>query len=329
MYSLIDIENFLSKNTKLDKGYLDFPIPQELSASDAITAREQATLKSLQEGNLDRVASIQGLPSIEIFEGLLIELMNLNILPKLNGIGIELGAGLGIFSSLIIKHNKNVKGILSIEVCRPFAESGMGLTSDLILHENSNKVIPCHGTFDSIPISSGVVDFIIQIESLHHANTLDKPINESFRLLKPGGFFISIDRAWIDSIKDSTLNALLDHKYELKWLEHKGFDSNKIVTRRDNGEHEYRDREWQKAFLESGFKNLIYLPIHPKITNKFILKRLLTLLRINSLFGIKIPSRIGLFRGVISRAFHINPLKLKAQFISRHPRPLVISVWQK
>jgi SAM-dependent methyltransferase len=205
----------------------------------------------------------------------------------------------------------------------------MRLTSELILHENSKKVIPCHGTFDSIPIESGVADFIIQIESLHHANDLVKPINESLRLLKPGGVFISIDRAWVDSIKDSTLNDLLNHKYEMKWLEHKGFDSKKIKTRRDNGEHEYRDSEWKKVFHDAGFKNLVYLPVHPKITSKFLLKRLLTIFKLNPILGIEIPSRPGLFRGIVSKFFHINPLKLNAQLISSHPRPLVVSVWQK
>ena len=329
MHTLAEIENFLTTSSGLKNGYLDFPIPKELSSSDAITAREQATLKSLQEGNLDKVASIQGLPSLEVFETLIIKLQNLDVFPDLQGVGIELGAGLGIFSSVMIKNNKKVKGILAIEVCKPFAETGMRLTSELILRESSKKVIPCHGTFDSIPIESGVADFIIQIESLHHANDLVKPINESLRLLKPGGVFISIDRAWVDSIKDSTLNDLLNHKYEIEWLEHKGFDSNKIKTRRDNGEHEYRDCEWKKAFQAAGFKNLVYLPVHPKITSKFLLKRLLTIFKLNPILGIEIPSRPGLFRGIVSKFFHINPLKLNAQLISCHPRPLVVSVWQK
>lgn len=329
MYSLIDFESFLSQGARFDKDYLDFPIPRELSDSNAITAREQATLKSLREGDLDMVASIQGLPSLEIFEGLLVKLIDLNVLPKLNGIGMELGAGLAIFSSLIIKHNEEVRGIFAIEVCKSFAERGMHLTSSLILNNNSNKVIPCHGTFDSIPIEDGIADFVIQIESLHHANDLEKPISEGWRLLKSGGFFISIDRAWVNSIKDSTLSSLLNHEYGLDWLERKGFDSNKIVNRKDNGEHEYRDREWQKVFLEAGFKKLVYLPIHPRITNKFVLKRLITILKLHSLFGIEIPSRPGLFRGIIAKLLRINPVKVNAQLISSHPRPLVVSVWEK
>jgi hypothetical protein len=164
---------------------------------------------------------------------------------------------------------------------------------------------------------------------LHHADNLNSPIAESFRVLKEGGYFISIDRAWIDSINDETIEKMLSHEYGIKWLEQKGFNSNKIITRRDNGEHEYRDSEWKKVFYDAGFKNLVYLPIHPKITSQFLLKRLLTIFKLNPILGIEIPSRPWLLRGIVSKFFHINPLKLNAQLISGHPRPLVVSVWQK
>lgn len=323
----------LIKSVNLDNfahnGYLEFPIPEEVFLSNAITAREDSIVKSLKHKNFDLVANATGSPTIKIIRSLLDQFVKLKIIPSLQGIGIELGAGLGILSCEIIRNNKNVTGIYAVEACKPYAEQGIGLTSKHILNNDFNKVIPCYGTFNDIPIKDGSIDFIIQIESLHHADNLNSPIQESYRVLKEGGYFISIDRAWIDSINDLTIEKMLNHEYEIKWLEQKGFNADTIVTRRDNGEHEYRDCEWKKVFHDAGFTNLVYLPVHPRITIKFLLKRLLTIFKLNYISRIEIPSRPGLFRGIVSKFFHINPLKLNAQLISSHPRPLVVSVWQK
>ena len=329
MISLLQVLKSVNVDHFAKNGYLEFSIPNEVSSSNAITAREDSVLKSLRNSNFDVVAVTTGSPTIKIIRSLIEELTKFKIIPKLEGVGIELGAGLGILSSEIVRINKTVQGLYAIEACKPYAEEGITLTSKYVLGKEFNKVIPCHGTFNEIPFKDGSVDFVIQIESLHHADNLKTPIAESYRVLKDNGYFISIDRAWIDSIKDVTIENMLNHKYGIEWLEQKGFDSKRIATRRDNGEHEYRDREWKKGFYEVGFNGLVYLPIHPRITIKFLLKRLLTFTNLDSVFGIEVPSRSGLFRGIIAKFLSINPARLKAQFISSHPRPLVVSVWQK
>jgi ubiquinone/menaquinone biosynthesis C-methylase UbiE len=319
----IDLENFH------EKGFLDFASQSRLQSSDAITAREESVIKALELADFDSVTSITGSPSKRIISMVVKDLIKFGSIPELKGIGVEMGAGLGILSCEIINNFPLIEEIYAIEACKPYAERGINLTAKLVLQSFSNKVIPCHGTFNEIPIRDESIDFIIQIESLHHAERLTYPIVEGFRILKKNGYFISIDRSWIDFISDNTIEEMLNHKYEDKWLEQKGFDPRKIVTRRDNGEHEYRDKEWKDTFVSAGFKNMNFLPIHPKVTLKFILKRIITILKLSPIFGLKIPSRSGLIRGVLAKFLHINPTRFNAQLITEHPRPLVVSVWQK
>jgi SAM-dependent methyltransferase len=313
----------------IDNTYLEFPSSISLLSNQALIAREELIVRNLKNLDLNRFISATGSPSIEVIYNLIHQLRILKMVPYMEGVGVELGSGLGILSSVFVKNFENIDLIFAVEACKSYAEVGISLTANSVLGHNAKKIIPCFGSFESIPLKDGSIDFVIQIESLHHADTLISPIAESFRLLKKGGIFISIDRSWIDSVSDTTLENLLSHRYDDKWLENKGFDKLKVNTRKDNGEHEYRDREWIEVFKEAGYTNLLYIPIHPKITWKFAIKRLLTLLHLTRVLKIEVQSRPGLFRGIICKFLKINPKKLSAQLISDHPRPLVVSVWQK
>ena len=176
---------------------------------------------------------------------------------------------------------------------------------------------------------SNTIDFVIQIESLHHADDLRSPIIEAHRILKPGGFIISIDRSWPNNVSKVVLNELLDHRYSSEWLEAKGFPSDKPFSRRDNGEHEYRDFEWENAFKNAGFKSKRISHLHPPFKFWHFQKRAVGILKLNKLARIKIPSRSGLIRGFILEKTNLKFLPIGAVIGTIHPRPLTVSVWQK
>jgi SAM-dependent methyltransferase len=158
--------------------------------------------------------------------------------------------------------------------------------------------------------------------------TLATAINESFRVLKNGGYFISIDRSWPAGVTREVLDSLLDDQYTEPWLIKKGFH-NKHLTRRENGEHEYTDYDWISSFEKSGFKLLNKINLHPKFKFIHFVKRIICLLKFESLFKIKIQSRPGIFRGFLLSIFNIRSTSFGSLILTPHPRPLTLFVWEK
>jgi hypothetical protein len=121
----------------------------------------------------------------------------------------------------------------------------------------------------------------------------------------------------------------MDHEYEIDWLKAKGFPPGNKFSRRDNGEHEYRDSFWSKSFSEAGLKKEKFVPLQPKIGSHQIMKRVIGIIRMNKLFKIRIPSRSGIIRGKFSSLVRFNPEKIGGVVEFEHPRPLVLNVWRK
>lgn len=310
--------------------FVDLGIKGDNFVREPIIKREISTLNSFKQNSLSDIASAEGSPSYETIKDLVKLLKSESILPELSGYGVELGSGIGLLNAAIIDQDdqSKIRGILAVEAVLPFVEFGIKFMAREILGIEQYKMIPCYGSFNSMNIADNSIDFIIQIEALHHADYLLPPISESFRILKEGGFFVNIDRSWPNETQRAVLEELLNHKYSKDWLIQKGFPVG-TFTRRDNGEHEYIDSEWESAFKKSGFTRKRLIHLHPELTLHHILKRIICLFKLTRIFGIKINSRNGLIR-----SFWIYKLKLKiAKFssviISPHPRPLTISIWQK
>ena len=311
--------------------YLDFKPRITIVGSKPIESREAATRKSLQLDNIDDIAGLEGSPSFEVVNSLVKVLKDARILPKLTGIGVEVGSGLGLLSAALIRQDNfgGITGILAVEAGLPFVETGIKLAAQSTLGNQAIKIMPCYGSFDQLAIESNAVDFIVQIEALHHADDLGPPLTEAHRILKPGGFFVSIDRSWPNNVSTIVLEELLDHRYSSEWLEVKGFPSDKPFSRRDNGEHEYRDLEWENAFKNAGFTSKRISHLHPPFKLWHFKKRSVGILKLNRLARIKIPSRSGLFRGFILEKINLKFLRIGGLVGTKHPRPLTVSVWQK
>jgi len=323
------LELFLAKNSELS--YLDFETSSEVSQSKSIRNREIATVESFKASSLDKTAELEGSASYATIHSLVQTIMQSRLLPEIEGILVELGSGIGLLGIAFIAEDleNDIAGVLAVEAGLPFVETGIRMAADQLLAQNSRKVIPCYGTFDSIKLEDRTVDAIIQIEALHHSNDLQSALDESFRILKSGGYVISIDRSWPDSTTRNVLEDLLNHEYPKDWLEFKGFPSHEPFTRRDNGEHEYLDKDWKAAFSKAGFSLLSFNTLHPKIKLWHILKRAIRLMKVEKIMGIKISSRKGIFRGLL---FGFSPFlasKLGGVIVTDHPRSLTLQIYRK
>jgi SAM-dependent methyltransferase len=314
-----------------DITYINFATRDEISKSKSIQSRELATRKSFEQNVLEKIAGLEGSPSFEVIKSLVKTLSTSQVLPRLSGIGLEMGSGLGLLSSAVIENDEEelIAGILAVEAGLPFVETGIQFAAETTLGNLAHKIIPCYGSFDEIRVESNSIDFILQIEALHHADSLMPPIVEGYRILKDKGYFISIDRSWPNGVKNEVLEELLNHEYSTEWLDAKGFPSELPFSRRDNGEHEYRDLEWESAFMSAGFIRIHIRNLHPRFNLWHVKKRLAGLLGLNRFAKIKIPSRHGIFRGIFLDFFRMNLVGKHAVLKNDHPRPLTVSVWRK
>lgn len=170
-----------------------------------------------------------------------------------NGIGLELGAGVALFSAIISKMSRNKK-IYALELVPDIVK----IIQPKVFkrYGNAKKAISVLGSFDDIRLKNNSVDFIVEYDSLHHSFNLLDTLKEAYRVLKPGGKIIAIDRVQPNSLNKNLKNRLLNNKYSKDWLNANHYDLNKKLSRKMNGEHEIRDSEWRKAFKSAGFKNI-------------------------------------------------------------------------
>lgn len=201
------------------------------------------------------------------------EISNVN----LTGVGMELGAGCGLLSS-IVAEAENIETILAVEICEEITSSLLPRVSEAVLASDAGKVVPVVGSFDDLQVHDSSIDFIVEIDSLHHSHDLNKTLQECGRVIKPGGYMICFDRCHPNHFSDQQVEEKLDRVYPTSFLEKNGYPIDKRLTRRQNGEHEYRLFEWQEAFEKAGFEIVKKQRVHKTIDYKLALKGLISLL---------------------------------------------------
>lgn len=171
------------------------------------------------------------------------------------GIGVDLGSGVGCISSTIALKD-SVKKIYSVELVESVVSLCQPIVIKKILGENSKKVISVRGDFDKLKLKDNSMDFAVSWFSMHHSNDPVKTFKEALRVLKPGGKFIYVDKVHNNDTLDKEIERMLNIVYSEDFLRDNFRPPGIKLTRRQNGEHEYRFFEWEKFIKKSGFKLL-------------------------------------------------------------------------
>ena len=171
----------------------------------------------------------------------------------LQGVGLEVGAGTALLSCVLAKRPA-VDAILALEICQKMAELVIPKVAEFVLGEDAEKIVPVVGSFDDLRLPDESLDFIVDIDSLHHSDDLPRTLAESARVLKPGGRMLAFDRCHPNDLSDEEVRRMLDVVYPRDFLIRNHYPTDVVLTRRDNGENEYRLFEWQAAFESAGLQ---------------------------------------------------------------------------
>lgn len=303
----------------------------------SVKSRELAVKKWISLSSVEDAIRLSGCPGIEQVESLVRPLAQNGDFAEFYGTGIEVGAGLGVLSTLMLQLNDEfdfcIEKLVAIESCKPYVEIGINRIAKHFLGQASPKLVAKEEDFENLTFKNGEFDFGIQIESLHHADNIGKAVSEIHRVLKSGGMFLSIDRSWPNSVSEETLEEMLNHEYGEKWLKEKGFEDSGVLSRRDNGEHEYRDFEWNKFFNDAGFVKVSEYRSSTALESWKLKKSLASLPVMRKLLKIKVPVRYSsILAGIemaVSKNNRISSMKPFNSYISNYPRDLQIQFWRK
>ncbi len=167
------------------------------------------------------------------------------------GNGVDLGGGVGCVTSAIAVLD-DVRSIYCLEL----VENAVRICQPIVLAElpeqARQKVTSVLGNFDELQIADGTLDFAVMWDSLHHSSNPVETLREARRALKPGGRLVIVDRIHNNSVPDAEIVRMLDIEYSIDFKRLNFMDIDVTLTRRMNGEHEWRFREVQSFITEAG-----------------------------------------------------------------------------
>ena len=251
-----------------------WPIPRELQSSAEVEYRNNFA-EALAKRSVPEIISSYVYLSVSSMDRLLALASRHLLSEPLGGVGIELGAGCGLLSSVVAK-KKAVEAVLAVEVCEQMASLVIPKVASWVLGKDANKVIPIVGSFDDLRLPANSVDFAVEIDSFHHSENLISTVSECTRVLKPGGLLLCFDRSQPNTVTDDDVEQMLSQVYSREFLVANSYPPDIVLTRRENGEHEYRLFEWKSAFDASELKLVKTIKFSEEVPFRLALKGLIS-----------------------------------------------------
>ena len=85
------------------------------------------------------------------------------------------------------------------------------------ISERPEKILRVVGDFNDLKFEDNTLDFVVELGAFHHSEKVQKTFCEAYRVLKPGGWFIGIERSQPDGFTDEQIKRLLDIEYGNVW----------------------------------------------------------------------------------------------------------------
>ena len=194
-----------------------------------------------------------------------------DVYDKIKGIGIDLGGGVGCISSTLAK-NSNVEKIFCVELVEEVVKLCQPIVKKQILKDQYEKVVSVVGDYNFLELPDNSVDFAISWDAMHHSQDPIITLQECKRVLNKNGIFIIIDRVHNNSTSDDEIERILNITYDEEFLKKNYRRLDEKLTRKENGEHEYRFYEWKEFFQKAGFELISNVIIKTKTEENLKLK---------------------------------------------------------
>jgi len=194
-----------------------------------------------------------------------------NIENYLIGNGIDLGGGPGIISGTLVNNFPKIECITLLEIVQSVLESCFPIVHKyLIKNENKTKILPITGSFDEIKLQDNSLDFAIMWDTLHHSFSPIITLKEINRVLKTSGHLIIVDRGHDNKTPQKEIERMMNVIYPEEFIKNNFMPKGTKLSRRDNGENEYRFKELENFFRKSNFDILyreLFLEKHSRNNN--------------------------------------------------------------
>jgi ubiquinone/menaquinone biosynthesis C-methylase UbiE len=228
-----------------------WPVPSELTDGPQVKYRNRFAEKLSRKRVDEIVVSYLYLSISEMAQ--MLALASRHMPEPLGGCGIELGAGCGLLASFVARQPR-VETVLALEICASCVDLLIPRVAVEVLGARAPKVVPVVGSFDDLRLPDSALDFAVEIDSFHHSDDLKHTFCECARVLRPGAWMLCFDRSHPDSLTDREIDEMLSRVYSPAFLKANSYQPDIVLTRRQNGEHEYRMSEWRAAFEGAGLE---------------------------------------------------------------------------
>ena len=229
---------------------ITWPRPSSLVSSPEYKANSRLARESASRGLSEIISKYTYVGPAEIKD--VLELSS-KIRSKIRGRGIDLGGGVGCVSAAIAQIPE-VSDIICLELVEECVTSCHPKVFENLDSSQNRKISSVIGDFDNLQLEDESIDFAIMWDSFHHSQSPDLTLREARRVLKPGGSLIIVDRAHNNSVTDEQISSWLEVKYDIDFLKANFLEEFDGLTRRMNGEHEYRFFELEDFFKNAGFE---------------------------------------------------------------------------
>lgn len=165
---------------------------------------------------------------------------------------LDIGAGNGITSIAFARDGFNVYSV------EPDESDTVGIGAINILKElyglNNLQV---HKAFaENLPFANELFDIVYARQALHHAHSLHKFVSEAYRVLKPGGVFLTVRDHVVFNTKEKRI-----------------FLSNHPLQKFYQGENAFTLKEYKKALTENKFRIVKIYSQYESVINYSPLKK--------------------------------------------------------
>lgn len=186
----------------------------------------------------------------------------------------DLGSGTGTFAALV-SHQPRVQKVYAVEISEQFTKHIMPITFDYF-KANKEKIVRVVGDFNRLEFEDSSLDFTVETGSFHHSEDIATTLSECYRVLKPGGFLLAVERARPNNISALKKKMILEKELNSKLKRKYGIPLGESYTREMWGEHEYTFDEWNRHLKAAGFltKMAVIKTFATLQPFKFVLKKL-------------------------------------------------------